>query len=158
MGVKVRCNNLSLLLFYTYFLAAWVSNLFCPWFFCQRFPFTDVTEFYFTSAVSPWSILSMVRRNHKEKWNLEKIPFREEPFSLCMDEAVSALFLAFLLSPKLSNRKHNNNSKGHISSEVWEWRLHVLNAQWLVRAGRKHAVPLYSHQHSIYYVHITRWQ
>lgn len=165
MGVKVRCNDLSPLLFYTYFLAAWVSNLSFPWFFCQRFPFTDVTKFCFASAVSPGSILSTVRRNHKKEVKSRENPnptgilttLRKNP-SLFAWLRLSTLFLALMLFPKLPNREHNKDSEGHISSELWEWGLPVLKVQWLMRARRKHTVPLYWHQHSIYYVHITRWQ
>lgn len=73
MEVKVGCSDLSLLLFHTYFLASRVSNFSFPWFFCQGFSFTDVTKFSFTGTVSPEPILSKARRNHKEKWNLQKI-------------------------------------------------------------------------------------
>lgn len=67
MGVKAIHNHLLLPLFYTYFLAAWISNFSFPWFFSQGFPFTDVAKFHVTSAVNPGSILSIARRNHKEK-------------------------------------------------------------------------------------------
>lgn len=78
MEVKVIHNHLLLLLFYTYFLAAWVSNFSFPCFFSQGFPFTDVAKFHFTSTVSPGSILSIVRRNHKEKWKSETILVQKE--------------------------------------------------------------------------------
>lgn len=78
MRVKVTCNHLLLLLFYTYFLAAWVGDFSFPWFFSQGFPFTDIAKFHFTSTVSPGSILGRVRRDHKEKWKIETIQIQQE--------------------------------------------------------------------------------
>lgn len=46
---------------------------------------------------------------------------------------------------------------GATFSQRWEWELDVFKIQGLMRAGRKHSTPLCSHQHSIVYVHITRW-
>lgn len=163
MRVKVTCNHLLLLLFYTYFLAAWVGDFSFPWFFSQGFPFTDIAKFHFTSTVSPGSILGRVRRDHKEKWKIETIQIQQEYspssertflFSYGWDCFSSLPCLGF--PPELPN----TFSKGHISSEVWEWGLDVFKIRGLMRAGRKHSTPLCSHQHSIVYVHVTRllWQ
>lgn len=160
MGVKVTCNHLLLLLFYTYFLAAWVGDFSFPWFFSQGFPFTDIAEFHFTSTVSPGSILGRVRRDHKEKWKIETIQIQQE-YSPSSERTFlfSYGWELFQLSslPWFSSRTPKYIQQGPHFLRGVRMRAGCIQDSGAMRARRKHSTPLCSHQHSIVYVHITRW-
>lgn len=151
-------------LFYTYFLAAWVSNLSFLWFFRQRFPFTDVTKFCFTGTVSPGSILCMVRRKNKEKWNLEKTQIQQE-YSPSSDRTasvfiwlklfqLSSLPWCFLWNLQMGNTIKTVRATFHQRGENEVWMCWRFNGWWDQERNKMFHC---SHQHSTY-VLITSWQ